>query len=374
MKIAYLYDVIHPYVAGGVQKRIWELSTRLAAKGHQVTIFGMKHWEGADIMYKEGVRLWGVCPPQELFADGHRSVKEAIYFAWRALPPLMRERFDVIDAANFPYFPCFSASINSLTRRSRLIITWHEIWGDYWYEYLGRKGIIGKIVERLTISLPHKAIAVSPSTKRGLERFGRKQVEVIPTGVDIRTIENVLPSARATDIIFVGRLTREKGIPLLIRAVHLIKEQRQDIGCLIIGDGPDREHLRHLVRDLDLEANVHFEGRVENDIEVFSAMKSSRVFALPSLREGLGLVVVEANACGIPVVTIKHPLNAAQDLVTDGNNGYICELSEGDMAEKILMALGSRGDWEGRCKDFAREYDWDAIVDSIEQFYQVRHG
>ena len=195
---------------------------------------------------------------------------------------------------------------------------------------------------------------------------------MIPTGVDIRTIENVLPSARATDIIFVGRLTREKGIPLLIKAVHLIKEQRNNIGCLIIGDGPDREHLQHLVRDLDLEANVHFEGRVENDSDVFSAMKSSTVFVLPSLREGLGLVVVEANACGIPVVTIKHPLNAAQDLVTDGKNGYICGLSEGDMAEKILMALASRGDWEGRCKDFAREYDWDAIVDSIEQFYQAR--
>ncbi len=372
MKIAYLYDVVHPYVAGGVQKRIWELSTRLAAKGHQVTIFGMKHWEGADIIYKEGVRLWGVCPPQELFVNGHRSVKEAAYFAWKVLPPLMKERFDIIDAANFPYFPCFSASVYSLTRRSHLIITWHEIWGDYWYEYLGKKGIFGKIVERLTISLPHKAIAVSPSTKRSLERFRRMKVAVVPTGVDIHMIESVPPSAKATDIIFVGRLTREKGIPLLIKAVHLIKEQRNNIGCLIIGDGPDREHLQHLVHDLDLEANVHFEGRVENDSDVFSAMKSSRIFVLPSVREGLGLVVVEANACGIPVVTIKHPLNAAQDLVTDGKNGYICELSERDMAEKIVKALASGGDWEGRCKAFAREYDWDAIVDSIEQFYQAR--
>ena len=372
MRIAYVYDVIHPYVPGGVQRRIWELSRRLVTKGHEVTVFGMKHWEGEDVIYREGVRLWGVCTPHDLFVDGRRSIGEAVYFAQRLLPPLMRERFDVIDAANFPFFPCFSASVHSLTRRSRLILTWHEIWGNYWYEYLGKKGIFGKIVERLTIKLPHDTIAVSPSTKRGLERYGRRDVAVIPSGIDVQMIESAPPSARATDIIFVGRLTREKGIALLINSVHLMREQRRNVSCLVIGEGPDREHLQPLVHALDLEANVHFEGRVDSDSEVFSSMKSSKVLALPSLREGLGLVVLEANACGIPVVTIEHPSNAAQDLVTNGKNGYICKPSEEDLAEKLEMVLASGDDWEGRCKESASRYDWNAIVDSIEQFYQAR--
>jgi len=372
MRIAYVYDVIHPYVPGGVQRRIWELSRRLVTKGHEVTVFGMKHWQGEDVIYKEGVRLWGVCAPRDLFTDDRRSIGEAVYFAWRVLPPLMRERFDVIDAANFPFFPCFSASISSLTRRSRLVITWHEIWGNYWYEYLGKKGIFGKVVERLTIRLPQKAIAVSPSTKRGLERYGRTDVAVIPSGIDTHMIESAPPSARTTDIIFVGRLAREKGIALLIKAVHVIRERRGDVGCLVIGEGPDKEHLEELVRELDLESNVHFEGRVDSDSQVFSSMKSSKVLALPSLREGLGLVVIEANACGIPVVTIEHPSNAAQDLVTDGKNGYICKVSEADLAAKLEMALEPGVNWQGRCKESAGRYDWDTIVDTIEGFYQTR--
>ena len=59
MKIAFVYDTIHPYVAGGVQKRVWELAWRMAQRGHSVTIFGMKYWDGDDIFFKEGVRLWG---------------------------------------------------------------------------------------------------------------------------------------------------------------------------------------------------------------------------------------------------------------------------------------------------------------------------
>ena len=49
-------------------------------KGHEVTIFGMKHWKGEDVIHKDGVRLWGVCPPKELYTNGHRSVSESIYF------------------------------------------------------------------------------------------------------------------------------------------------------------------------------------------------------------------------------------------------------------------------------------------------------
>src|SRR4030042_2040565 len=85
MRIAYVYDVIYPYVTGGAQKRTWELGKRLAQRGHEVTIFGMKHWEGEDIICKEGVRVWGVCPPQELFVNGRRSIKEAIYFGKKLL-------------------------------------------------------------------------------------------------------------------------------------------------------------------------------------------------------------------------------------------------------------------------------------------------
>ena len=371
MKIAYVYDVVHPYVIGGAQKRIWELSTRLAGRGHQVTIFGMKYWNGDDIVVRQSVRLWGVCPPQPLFVNSHRSVREAIYYAWKVLPPLMREKYDVVDAVNFPFFPCLSAAFHSLIRRSKLAITWHEVWGQYWYEYLGAKGLFGKAAERTVACLPQKAIAVSQATKRDLDGLGRKAAEVVPNGADIAVITNAAPSEEPADIIYAGRLTREKNVDLLIKAVNLIRGQGHSINCVVIGDGPEREALERQVADLGLSASILFKGHLEKDTEVFSYMKSAKVLVLPSLREGFGIVVVEANACGIPVITISHRQNAARDLVTDGYNGFVCEMSEEDMAEKIRLALDPAQDWGTRCRDSASAYDWNAIVDSLEQVYKA---
>src|SRR4030042_440356 len=316
MRIAYVYDAIYPYIMGGAQKRIWELGKRLAQRGHEVTIFGMKNWEGEDIIY----------------------------------------------AVNFPYFPCFSAKFHSITRRSRLIITWHEVWGNYWFEYLGRKGILGKAVEKLTTRLSHKAIAVSKRTEGDLKRLGGKHLELIPDGADLSKIESIRPSGKDSDIIFAGRLIKEKNVALLIKAVNLVKKQLPDINCLIIGDGPEEKNLKGLVQDLSLEENVHFKGRVGDDIEVFSYMKSSKVFVLPSVREGFGIVAVEANACGLPVITVRHPQNAACDLITDGENGFICEVSEADITDKILMAMDSKNNWEEKCQESAQRYDWDVIA------------
>ena len=368
MKLACVYDVIYPYVVGGVQKRNWEIAGRLVKKGHDVTLFGMKYWEGNDIIYKEGVRLWGGCPPQPLFIEGRRSIREAISFACRVLPPLMKEKFDVVEVANFPYFPCFSAEFHSLARRSRLVITWHEIWDDYWYEYLGKKGALGKVIERLVARFPHRAIAISHHTKTALQRLGRKEVDIVACGVDIPSIESAAQWPKSNDIIFVGRLAQEKNVIQLLKAVGILKKRGNNIGCLIIGEGPDKDSLQREAHEMGIAANIRFLGRVESDADVYSYMKSSRILVHPSTREGFSHVVLEANACGIPVVTVNHPQNAAQDLIMEGRNGYICDLSAPDMAQKIQQALSSET-WESRCKEFARAYDWDSIADSAELAY-----
>jgi L-malate glycosyltransferase len=368
MKLALVYDVIHPYVVGGVQKRNWEIARRLVKKGHEVTLFGMKYWQGDDIMYREGVRFRGVCPPQPLFIEGRRSIKEAIYFAGRVLPPLMKEKFDILEVANFPYFPCFSAELCSLARRSRLVITWHEVWDDYWYEYLGNKGALGRAVERLVAHLPHKAIVISPHTRNRLQRLGRKEADIVACGVDIAAIESAAQWPKSNGIIFAGRLAQEKNIIQLLKAVAILKERGNDLGCIIIGEGPDKESLESEARQMGIAANVRFLGRVESDADVYSYMKASGVLAHPSTREGFSHVVLEANACGIPVVTVNHPHNAAQNLITQGRNGLICDLSAADMADKIQQAL-SREDWESRCREFAAEYDWDRIADAAEAAY-----
>jgi hypothetical protein len=74
MKIAFIYDVIYPYVKGGVEKRVWELATRLTRRGHDVHLFGMKFWDGEDILISEGVFLHGVCPAKKLYVSGRRTI------------------------------------------------------------------------------------------------------------------------------------------------------------------------------------------------------------------------------------------------------------------------------------------------------------
>jgi glycosyltransferase involved in cell wall biosynthesis len=371
VKIAYVYDVVYPYVIGGVQKRIWEIAVRLAQRGHEVCIFGMKYWDGNSVLKRDGVYLHGVCPPMELFNGERRSVGEAVYFASRVLAPLNRERFDIIDCQNFPYFPCFSVKIASKLRCSNLVITWHEVWDDYWYTYLGKMGMFGKLVERITARLTSRVIAVSEMTRKDLGKIGvnMKMIRVIPNGIDVKAIEAITPADEQSDIMFAGRLIKEKNVDLLIRAVSLAKTELPSVHCIIIGDGPEREALEMLVKELDLSESVKMKGFLQEGNEVLSYMKSSKVFVLPSVREGFGIVALEANACGLPVITAEHPHNAVCELIEHGKNGFLCQLSVEDLARKILAAHGNRGDQSRECARRAQAYDWKNIALMTESFY-----
>jgi glycosyltransferase involved in cell wall biosynthesis len=373
MKIAYIFDLIYPYDAnaGGVGKRIREIAKRLAAKGHEVTLFGMKHWKGEDIIYEDGLRLWGVCPPIDIWEGNRRSIKEAIYFGWRVLFPLLKEKYDVIDCQNFPYFPCFAAKFHSIFKKSKLVITWIEVWDRYWYEYLGLKGAFGWMIERCLVKLSKKHIAISESTMRSLLAITmRGDITVVPCGIDLQQLGAVFVSEASYDIVSAGRLIKEKNIDLLIRAVGLIRESKPDVKCLIIGDGPERGKLVNLVTELGLGQNINFTGFLERADDVFAFMKSAKVFVLPSTREGFGIVVLEANACGLPVIAVRHPKNAACDLISDGENGFLCMLDAVDMAQKIHAAMIKTQNMSKDCVKLAGKYEWYRIAEMCEGVYQ----
>lgn len=369
MKIAYVYDAVYPWVKGGAEKRTYEISKRLVERGHEVHWFGLKWWDGEKDIVKDGIYLHGIGEWGDLYVGGRRSIPEGIYFGLKTLTGL-RGNFDVIDCQEFPYFPCFSAKVHSLVKRSNFIITWHEVWGDYWYEYLGKKGFFGLAVEKLTSQLTATNVAVSDKTKRNLELIGvRNEIKVIPNGIDFERIERIKSSKKESDIIFAGRLIKEKNIDVLIKAVKLVSEGMPDVKCIIIGEGPEKRNLEKLASDLGMENNIEFTGFLESYNHVISYMKSSKVFVLPSTREGFGIVALEANASGLPVVTVNHKRNAACDFIKNGN-GLICELSEKDIAKKIFVALDWKKDMESKCVENARQYDWDGIVDLTENIYK----
>jgi glycosyltransferase involved in cell wall biosynthesis len=369
MKIAYVYDAVYPWVKGGAEKRIYELSRRLASRGHEVHCYGIKWWQGDDDRILEGVHVHGICAPRELYSGDRRSIREAMIFAGRCLASL-RGDYDVVDCQAFPYFPCFPAKLFSM-RGPELFITWHEVWGDYWYEYLGRKGAFGRWVERAASRLTDKNVAVSERTRKDLEGLGISGVQVVPNGIDFERIEQVKASSRRSDVVCVGRLVGHKNVDLLIRALGIAAKEVPDIQAIIIGDGPERDRLMALVRELDLEKNVEFTGFLDDYDEALALMKSSKVFASTSTREGFGMAALEANACGLPVVTVKHRMNAVCDLVTEGT-GLVSQHSEESLAKVIVEVRDKGKSMRDRCVDMARGYDWETICDLAEKVYSSR--
>lgn len=370
VKIAFIYDAIYPYVKGGVEKRVWELACRLAARDHEVHIFGMKYWDGDVILVKDGVVLHGVCPAKELYSGGRRTITEALYFGLHLILPLSKEHFDIIDCQQFPYLSCIPVRLISLIRRTPLVITWHEVWGDYWMDYMGYKGLFGKATERYIASFNSSVISVSLTTSgRFRKKFGREPDVIIPNGIDISSLDSIPPSNESADIIFVGRLIKEKNTGLLIQVFHILTRDLPDLRLTIIGDGPEREAIRSQIQDLSLGRNVIITGFWENHDEVIARMKASKVFVLPSTREGFGIAALEALRCGLPIVTIDHPANAIRDLITE-KTGFICTPSTEDLTRGIGDALRHQERMRDACMASAETYDWNRIVDQAEQYYQ----
>jgi glycosyltransferase involved in cell wall biosynthesis len=371
MKIAYIYDAIYPWVKGGAEKRIHELSRRLAERGHEVHCYGMKWWQGDREILQDGVYLHAVCPPMPLYRNGKRSIRQAAFFAGKLL--LVPVDGDVIDCQNFPYLSCFSAKLLSSPKGQKFFITWHEVWGDYWCEYLGNSGLIGQSIEWTAARLTEKNIVVSDRTHRQLLSLGAKGIRVVPNGIDCRKILGIAPSPEQSDIVCLGRLVEHKNVHLLIEALGMVRKEVPQVKALIIGDGPEMARLKGLVGRLDLEKNVSFLGFLEDYNEALALMKSSGIFASPSIREGFGMAALEANACGLPVVTVSHGMNAVMDLVKE-DTGTVCQPTAQALAEAICSTLQNREKMRMRCMEEAGKYDWEKVCDLAERVYNGKSG
>ena len=195
-KIAIVSDAIYPYNKGGKEKRIHELSTRLTDEGYEVHIYTMNWWGGDKCICEDGVYLHGVCGVKDLYTpSGRRSIFQALYFSFHMFFPLFKQNFDLVDVDQMPYLPIFPVSIYCMLRHIPLVVTWHEVWGDYWYRYMGWAGFFGKTIEKICSRLTNNNVAVSETTKSMIMELGvKKKVHVIPNGVDIQEIQKIKPS------------------------------------------------------------------------------------------------------------------------------------------------------------------------------------
>lgn len=371
-KIVFVSDAVYPYMKGGKEKRLHEITKRLAAMGHDVHIYTMHWWSEPDgAVWEDGVYLHAICKRYEMYHGDRRAIKEGIMFGLACFK-LFRVRFDVLDVDHMPFFPIFSAWLVCLLRGRRLYATWHEALSrKEWVGYMGRSGIVASLVERLSIHLPYRITAASSHTKDLLATVhGRvENVELVASGIDLSLLHTVQAAPIQLDVLYVGRLVKDKHVDTLIRAIAILAETLPEIRCVIIGDGVEKSRLKQQVADGRLESNVIFLDTLPEASDVYAYMKAAKVFCSPSVREGFGIVSLEALGCGTPVITMDSSENAARQLIQDGKNGSIVTLNYSMIALAILHWV-----FEARRPDIAvraEDYDWRYLAEKQAGVYML---
>ena len=376
LRIAFVYDALYPYATGGAERRYHEIATRLAVR-HEVHTVSWRYAEGTPASDPGAITHHAVgSPPAFYGADGRRTVREALNFAWRVVPHLLAHRYDVIDCSATPYVPVYGVWLAARATGTPLVVTWHEVWGAYWNDYFEDRRAVARMAraaERWTRPLGDVAVAVSSFTAARLDALGHgPEVRVVPNGVSLAEIDAVPAAGTPTDVIFVGRLIADKKVDDLLRAIALLRVAHPTVSCTIVGEGPERSSLETLARSLRLERNVNFTGRLDGG-ELTGRLKAARVLAMPSVREGYGLTVVEAMAAGAVPVVVRAPMSAAADLVTDGVDGLVCDPGSVALAESIFRLFhdeDARLRMARAAKASAQTSDWASIAEGVELVYR----
>jgi glycosyltransferase involved in cell wall biosynthesis len=373
LRIGLVYDALYPYVTGGAERRYREIATRLAER-HDVHYVTWQFWDGPSRVVEDGITLHGVGRAPALYgADGKRTVREAAVFSARLVPALLRLRLDVIDCSATPYLPLYAAWLATRFTRSPLVATWHEFWGDHWLDYLPHRPVVARVARALESGsrrLGDVRVPVSTFTARRMGQADDPQ-RIVGNGVELDAIGRARRAAKGTDLVFVGRLIDEKRVDLLLEAMHALAGDFPDLRCAVIGDGPERAALEGRATRLGLRERVTFLGRVDGP-RLYSVMKAARILVLPSIREGFGITVAEAQACGAVPVVVRSPMSAAPALVQDGVDGLVCDPTTASLAGALATLLSDPARlavMSRNAKRGAQRYDWDLLADRMEQVY-----
>jgi glycosyltransferase involved in cell wall biosynthesis len=362
--IALVSDAIYPYHRGGKELRYHELARRMAGRA-DVHVYTMQWWPGPRVRTEDAVTFHAISPLIPLYAGGRRSMRQAVFFALACLR-LLGRRFDVLEADHMPYLQIFVLRLVATLRRKRFVVTWHEVWdAGYWREYLGPAGLAAWFTQWLAMRLPDHIIAASPQTAGRLRAIlgARASITVAPNGIDLDAVSGSRPDPAATDLVVVSRLVAHKRVGMLLDAVALLRAGGVPVTCRVIGDGPERTALREQAHALGLDHAVEFRHDVAEQREVYALMKAAKVFVFPSAREGFGISVLEALACGLDVVTTSDPDNLAKHLAQRSARGVVCEPTAKAVADATLRLLTEPR--QDGVEAWLADYDWDTMTDRV---------
>ena len=340
---------------GGAEVFTREVARRLVRAGHEVTLF-TSEFPG--------------CRREEVL-DGVRVVRAGgrytVYLrAWRHyLGRFMRENYDVVvDEVNtVPFFaPRF------VCNGERVVALIHQLAREFWFyetpfplSFLGYYFLEGWWL-RGYVDVP--TVTVSESSRRDLLGLGFRRVFVVSEGLGFGALDDLPEKEGFPVVVFVGRLKRVKRPWHALEAFRLVRRCFPRAELWVVGDGYMRRRLEGLGFD-----GVRFFGRVSEERKR-DLLCRAWVLVHPGVREGWGLNVLEAAACGTP--TVAYRVAGLCDSVRDGVTGFLARNGDvRDLANKIIRVLedeGLRERLSRNCLEYARRFSWDRTA---EEFLRV---
>lgn len=348
MRVCLVYDCLYPYTVGGAERWYRSLGERLAAEGHEVTYLTLRQWETKTEPQVLGVDVRPVGPRMQLYSRrGRRRILPPLRFGWGVLLHVLRHGrgYDVVHTASFPYFSLLAIALCRPLGRYRVVVDWHEVWSEaYWREYLGGfGGRIGWAIQSLCARVNQHAFCFSRLHAQRLREEGlRGEIRILP-GAYLGTGEEIEAQEPATVILFAGRHIPEKRVPAILPALLEARKHLPALRAVILGDGPERPKLLRLINDLELEDAVDAPGFVFAEM-VQDTMARALCVLLPSRREGYGLIVIEAAACGTPSIVVAGPDNAAVELISEGENGFVAPSASAEDLARAIARVHAAGE------------------------------
>jgi glycosyltransferase involved in cell wall biosynthesis len=343
MRVCVVYDCLFPYTVGGGERWYRNLAERLAQEGHELTYLTLRQWDrGVTPELADGrARVIVVGPRMALYTkDGRRRILPPLVFGLGVFVHLLAHgrRYEVVRSCAFPYFSLLAAALVRPLARYRLEVDWFEVWSDaYWREYLGRLGgRVGGLIQRACARVRQRAFCFSRLHARRLRDEGLHGKPTVLRGLYTGMVAPPRVAPADEGVLFAGRLIPEKQAPLAVEAIALAQPRIKGLTGVIFGDGPEREAVIAEIARRGLEQAVSAPGFASSET-VEERMRGALCLLLPSVREGYGMVVVEAAARGTPSIVVAGPDNAAVELIEEGVNGFICPGSDpAALAEAIV--------------------------------------
>ena len=353
-----------PYV-GGVENYVYYLGRELVKLGHEVTVVCANEPKTKNYEVIEGVEVKRLyCP----FKIANTNITPHLPYA------LSKEGFDLIHThLPTPWSADWSALVSKIKGKP-LVLTYHNnIVGFGVASHLAnayRKTMMKFVLSRVDsiIVTNKKQLKFSPFLSDYIEK-----IKIIPPGVDTQKFKPTKIEKEENSLFFLSVLDRfheYKGLEYLLRALKIVKNEIKDVKLTMGGGGELTEYYKRISNSLGLEDNVDFIGHIPES-ELVKQYNRSELFVLPSYsaeQEGFGIVLLEAMACGLPVITTEI-VGLADEIEKEKAGLIIPSKNVDSLADAIIMAL--KNEKMGKnARILAGKYDWHRIAEEISKLYR----